>query len=224
MPYNPNEVNMKRKELNNLRIEIFAKNCDTSVFRENLRNILEDNDIRQTDLAKAIGVDNQTISNWLNDSNGYRPKWVDYMFKMNEFLYARVPKYNPLDLFTKNKEMEQQLFQYFEKTNTDLEHMKKQDLEKYVVALGGANGRLSLAEWKGVDYYTLFKDAKFHQLLEKVNDNYCKVPLGQRINKFSREYLQREMFDYFVNFLEKGNERIAKMKEEKKKKDEIKKS
>ena len=213
-----------KKSTKQLLIDLFIEKCDPKEFGRNLRNILEENDIKQTELARGIGVDNQTISNWLNENDGYRPKWVDYMYKLNDFLFRKAKNYNPLNLFTCNPMLSKQLHEYFIKKNEDYEeHMKKLELERYIVALGGANGRLHMADWKSVDYFTLFKDSKFHELLENINNNYCKVPIGQRVNIHSREYLQRELFDYFVDFLENGNKRIEQMKQLKKKKEESKK-
>lgn len=199
-------------------LELFNKNTSENLFKKNLRELLEKNNIKQTDLAKAIGVDNQTISNWLND-NGSRPKWVDYMYRLNQYLYGKVRNYNPLDLFTNNKLVTDGLEKSTKKKKSKLERLKRLHLEEYIVKLGGANGRLNSAEWKGVDYYTLFIDTKFHELLEDINNNYCKVPISQRVNVHSKGYLEKKLFDYMVNFLEEGNARIEKRQREKSEKD-----
>ncbi len=56
------------------------------IFSKNLKKVMKQNKITQQELATAMGVNDQTLSNWFDNKKGYQPKWVGYMALMFKYL------------------------------------------------------------------------------------------------------------------------------------------
>lgn len=74
-------------------------------FQIRLKEVLKAKKIKQYQLAKFMGIDKQTITNWLGGtSRHYCPEWIKYMCKMMVFLINKAsPPFTPLDLFSNQK-------------------------------------------------------------------------------------------------------------------------
>ena len=90
------------KEQIEQRMEQIKHSYDQNCFSKRLLEIMKINKIKKVDLARAIGVSEQTARNWFDCKNGYKPQWIDYMFNMFIFLVANDKSFNPLYLFDKN--------------------------------------------------------------------------------------------------------------------------
>ena len=73
------EFNIEETEQRMIQLK---KMYDPNCFSYRLFNIMKMNKIKKVDLARAIGVSEQTARNWFDTKNGYRPQWVDYMFNI----------------------------------------------------------------------------------------------------------------------------------------------
>ena len=197
------------KKMNKIIIEHFDETLDVENFSIRLRELLENNNIKQTELAKAIGVDNQTISNWLNANNGYRPKWVDYMYKLNEFLYRYVDNYSPLNLFTMGYNRLVDATEYYRKQEEDRIGKNKLEVERHLVLLNTINTNLERGkEWKGIDFASLFRKNKFYDLIQQINEKHC---LHKKTDSSGKNYysinLKEELFNFIVKFLNESNKK-----------------
>ena len=70
----------------------------SQIFSKNLREILKQNRITQQELAIAMGINDQTISNWFDSKKGYQPCWIGYMTLMFKHL-VETEKIKFFDLF-----------------------------------------------------------------------------------------------------------------------------
>ncbi|MCL2540256.1 MAG: hypothetical protein FWE53_02345 [Firmicutes bacterium] len=72
-----------------------------SSFAKALRKIINDNNIKQVALAKAIGKTVNAVNSWVTETEDLetRPQWHDEVQNLMKFLYANAKDFYPCELF-----------------------------------------------------------------------------------------------------------------------------
>ena len=110
------------------------KKIEEEMFTERLNAILKDNNIKKVQLADYMGINVQTIYNWLSKGNNYTPNWVCYAYKLNIFLKNNIKNFNPMDLYLTDKEA---------KIQAERRKQNEIDAQKYSVLRGASIKNLS---------------------------------------------------------------------------------
>lgn len=104
-------------------------------FGNNLKNLLRENKITNKELGHALGLSDQTISdylNWLDNKKGKQPFWVP-MLKLIKYLEQNIDNFNIYNLITKR----------YESTNNliDMQLQNKPRLKLYKKKLDELNNK-----------------------------------------------------------------------------------
>lgn len=179
------------------------KKIEEKMFTERLNAILKDNNIKKVQLADYMGINVQTIYNWLSKGNNYTPNWVCYAYKLNIFLKNNIKNFNPMDLYLTDKEA---------KIQAERRKQNEIDAQKYSVLRGAfiknlsnINKHLCDGEIYGLNFYYLLSSDKFYKTISQIY-----LCIFKNDSSFDRTKLKNELFEIIFKFLKKENNRKAK--------------
>ena len=203
-----------KKEVKKYLLEKFDETYDVSNFTKRLRRILDKYNIKQTDLAKAMKIDNQTISNWLNSEK--TPKWIDYMYRMNRYFYMRVEDYSPLYLFYSDYNQYKESTKYLIQDVEFAYRLCKAEYEKFYMFFNQFNNIIEKGTISNdIDFTILFQTIEFYKVIQDINENFCKLPENKRyLYSGDKSYnkLKDTLFNVVCDFLAKSNEQAKTKK------------
>ncbi len=164
-------------------------------FVTELENVLKKLGKKKKDLAKAMGINTQTLYNWFGKEGA--PDWVVQMFKMFCFLSEDLHCYNPLRLFddkfadSLDRSIEYMLYALnggFDKFFNDYE--KHFDL---------------LYRNRSIHLDRIFRTPNLFIIMMYIKFNYIDLPREKRnkgVGKKSVSYMKDILFEFFIDVMD----------------------
>lgn len=191
-------------------LAFFRERWKADKFIKRLRQLLKENNIKEIELAKVIGVNDQTISNWFSNNGATKPQWIEYMYKLNIYLFTKIEDYSPMDLYFDFSTLAKGVKEYDIKIEQEERKKKIAQQKLFYEILSTINNKLSKGIIYDINFSNLLANDNFYKTIADINEKYCKLPPNERNKGYgpnSVNKLKDSLFDVVCKFLDNENKK-----------------